>query len=209
MNESETGSSDRRRNRETNGSGGSGRTKRSGSDLYSGRYFSAPSNINPCNEGQTGSVANRGQMLHDYVFGIGLFLLIVAGILVGVLPTVLAPFEDTVGGDRTAQADRIAERVVTNSSVDGEANLLDVTTLESIVTADQAQLRDRYTLPRTTRVNLTVTTMDGSRTVDTASGEMLATAAGPGQQPSATSARVVRLSDDSCPTACRLVVRVW
>jgi hypothetical protein len=37
-------------------------------------------------------------MLHDYVFGIGLFLLIVAGILVGVLPTVLAPFEDTVGG---------------------------------------------------------------------------------------------------------------
>jgi len=209
MNESETGSSDRRRNRETNGSGGSGRTKRSGSDLYSGRYFSAPSNINPCNEGQTGSVANRGQMLHDYVFGIGLFLLIVAGILVGVLPTVLAPFEDTVGGDRTAQADRIAERVVTNSSVDGEANLLDVTTLESIVTADQAQLRDRYTLPRTTRVNLTVTTMDGSRTVDTASGETLATAAGPGQQPSATSARVVRLSDDSCPTACRLVVRVW
>lgn len=156
-----------------------------------------------------GPVASRGQTLHDYVIGIGLFVLIVTGVLAGVLPTVLAPFADTVGGDKTAQADRIAEQIVTNSSVEGGANRLDATALETIVRADQEQLRDRFALPSTTRVNVTVTTMDGASDVDTASGETLATAAGPGHRPAATSARIVRLSDDSCPTACRLVVRVW
>lgn len=172
-------------------------------------HFSKLLNIKTCNVRRSVSAANRGQTLYDYTVGIGLFLVIVTGVLVGVLPTVLAPFDDTVGGDKAAQADRITERIVANSSVDGEANLLDSGTLESVVMADQGKLRDRFTLPSTTRMNVTVTTMDGSRVVDTASGETLATAAGPGQRPAATSARIVRLSDESCPTACRLVVRVW
>lgn len=151
----------------------------------------------------------RGQTLQDYVLGIGLFTLVVIGLLTVLLPTAFAPFEDTVGGDKKAQADRVADQLVANTSVPGESNRLNATEIEGIVSADQEQLRDRFALPDTSWINVTVSTMNESRVVTSASGTTLASADGPGDNPAATSARVVTLSDDSCPTACRLVVRVW
>lgn len=152
---------------------------------------------------------DRGQTLHDYVLGIGLFALVVVGLLTALLPTMFAPFEDTVGGDKRAQADRIADQLVANTTVPGESNRVNATEIEHVVSADQEGLRDRFTLPKSSRINITVSTMNESGVVTSASGTTLATADGPGDNPAATSARVVTLSDDSCPTACRLVVRVW
>lgn len=154
---------------------------------------------------------DRGQTLQDYVLGVSVFLLVVIGLLTAILPTVLAPFEDTVGGDKTAQADRIAEQLVGNNSVADNTNQLNATALEQVVSADQATLRNQFSLPRGSNVNVTISEMDGTSRIIGPSGDPLSSPRSPGQNPAATSARVVTLNDDSsgCQPACRLVVRVW
>lgn len=158
---------------------------------------------------EQGRECDRGQTLQDYVLGVSVFLLVVIGLLTAILPTVLAPFEDTVGGDKTAQADRIAAQLVGNTSV-GD-NQLNASALEQVVSADQATLRDRFSLPRGSTVNVTVSKMDGSSRIVGPSGGPLSSPRSPGERPSASSVRVVTLTDDSsgCQPACRLVVRVW
>ena len=154
---------------------------------------------------------DRGQTLQDYVLGVSVFLLIVIGLLTAILPTVLAPFEDTVGGDKTAQADRITEQLVGNNSVADNTNQLNATALEQVVSADQATLRNQFSLPRGSTVNITVSKMDGSSRIVGPSGGPLSSPRSPGQSPAASSVRIVTLNDDSsgCQPACRLVVRVW
>jgi hypothetical protein len=158
---------------------------------------------------ERGRGSDRGQTLQDYVLGVSVFLLVVIGLLTAILPTVLAPFEDTVGGDKTAQADRIAGQLVGNTTVSD--NHLNASALEQVVSADQATLRDRFSLPRGSTVNITVSTMDGSSRIVGPSGGPLSSPRSPGERPAASSVRIVTLNDDSsgCQPACRLVVRVW
>lgn len=155
--------------------------------------------------------SDRGQTLQDYVLGVSVFLLIVIGLLTAILPTVLAPFEDTPGGDKTAQADRIAEQLVRNTSVASDTNRLNASALEQVVSADQSTIRDRFSLPRGSNVNITVLKMDGSSRIVGPAGGPLSSPRSPGESPAATSARIVTLNHDSsdCQPGCRLVVRVW
>ena len=151
---------------------------------------------------------DRGQTLQDYVLGVSLFLVTVLVIVGTILPTVTAPFDQEVGGDKISQADRVAETIVTNASERAGTNRLDVAVVESIAGKDTATLRDRFGLPETSWINVSVAPLNGSGVHRSASGTALATNADPSGD-TAASARIVTLSDDSCATACRLVVRVW
>lgn len=144
----------------------------------------------------------RGQSLQDYALGIGLFTLVSIGLLTATLPTVFAPFEDRVGGDRASQADRVAQQMVANMSVDESANKLNATTVAQVASYSQDELRQRYGLPNTTRVNFTIRSTGGTATFH-------GTTDGPVNRSTATSARVVTLDDGTCSTGCRLVVRTW
>lgn len=151
---------------------------------------------------------DRGQTLQDYVLGVSLFLVTVLVIVGTILPTVTAPFDQEIGGDKISQADRVAETIVSNASDGAGTNRLDVGVVENIVGKDTATLRERFGLPETALVNVSVAPLNGSRVHRSASGTALATSMAPSGD-AAASARIVTLSDDSCAPACRLVVRVW
>lgn len=165
------------------------------------------------NSGSRGSTSlwsdERGQTLQDYVLGVSLFLLTVLIVVGTILPTVTAPFDQEVGGDKMSQADRVAETMVSNTSVGAGTNSLNATVAERIVGKDVSTLRERFGLPETSWINVTVVPLDGNGIHRSASGTVLASDARPTGSDAATSARIVTLSDDSCATACRLVVRVW
>ncbi len=151
---------------------------------------------------------DRGQTLQDYVIGVSLFVLL-AFVALGVFPQVLASFDQGTEGDARAQADRVARQIVTNTSVPGSPNELNATAVGTVTTRDEDELRERFALPSTANLNVTVETLSGGRYVVDASGRTLA-----GEPPQdggavVSSSRIVTLSDRSCPTACRLVVRVW
>lgn len=157
-----------------------------------------------------GLLANdRGQTLQDYALGISLFLLTVFFVIGLIVPSLLAPFQTDAGGDNEAQADRVATALVQNASDSGRLNELNVSIVESVVGKSTDDLREQYHIPSTSWVNISLWTLNGSDIVTSTSGTDLMTAESPEGGESATSARIVTLSDQSCDTACRLVVRVW
>jgi len=152
---------------------------------------------------------DRGQTLQDYLIGVSLFLVTILVIVGTILPTVTAPFEQEITSDEISQADRVAETIVANTSVGAETNRLNTTRFESLVGKDTETLRGRFGLPSTSQVNVSVVALDGAGLHRSDRGIVLATDSDPSGSDTAASARLVTLSDDSCATACRLVVRVW
>jgi len=152
---------------------------------------------------------DRGQTLQDYLIGISVFLVVVFFVASTVLPSLLAPFESTTGGDEVSQADRVAGTMVQNLSVAGKPNELRITPVEQVVGKDTDALRTRYRLPDTSYVNVSITTLDRTAIVTSSTGTSLASDKQAEGSNAATSARIITLSDGSCDPACRLVVRVW
>lgn len=152
----------------------------------------------------------RAQTPQDYVLGIVVFLATVIAVI-GLLPTFTAPYQSGVGGDDIAQSDRVAQQLVANLSTVEDPNQLNLTALERVLALDDTALSDRYGLRRTTNVNITVRTLNGTQYVTNASGEPLTSEQAYRQGGSASTARIVRLTNDThtCQPACRLVVRVW
>lgn len=150
----------------------------------------------------------RAQTLQDYALGVSLFLAVVFVVVGFVVPSVLAPFESEVSGDKVNQADRVSERIVENASVGRNPNELNVTQMTTIAGLDMVQLRARYNIPSTSYLNVSVRTLDSDDVV-TAGGTRLGTDRELTDATAVTSTRIVTLSDGSCEPACRLVVGVW
>lgn len=153
---------------------------------------------------------NRGQTLHDYVAGISVFILTVA-IVLGLLPSVVAPFQNGgSGGVDAALSSRIGDRVVSNLSVDGAPNVLDGDELETLMAKNEVDLRDRYGLTQGQYVNLSLQTLNGSRMIAVGGTVQTAGATALGED-TTTSARIVTVDDPdfACEPACRLVIQVW
>ncbi|RKD97854.1 DUF7287 family protein [Halopiger aswanensis] len=163
------------------------------------------------------SLADRGQTTQDFAIGIGVFILAVAFVF-SFLPSIVTPYDSSVGGAETAQADRIADRVVQNLSTGESPNEIDET---PIVTGawNESQLATRTGLRTTTtgggdtvlidKANVTIQHLNGSTVEHTTVDGV-----GPAyeDQPAASSARIVALKDDSDDfdePAYRLLVRVW
>ncbi|ELY44459.1 DUF7287 family protein [Natronorubrum sulfidifaciens] len=149
------------------------------------------------------SLRDRGQTTQDFAVGIGVFILAVAFVF-SFLPTILTPFDSSVSGGQTAQADRIADRLVHNlSDSDTSPNAINDTAFNET----DGELEDRVGL-RTAgdQVSVQIEQLNESETVnDMVIGDQY------NGQSAASSARIVTLDDnpEGCETACRLVVRVW
>ena len=151
----------------------------------------------------------RGQTTQDFAVGISVFLLTTA-FLFAFLPTIFAPFDSDRSASDVSQADRVAATFVENFSVDGKPGQLNASETEGFFAAggDGDALRDRYSLPTTSRVNVTVRTQNGSVIKDN-SGTVLARGDEYDDDVSASSSRIVTFDEDVCDPSCRLVVRVW
>lgn len=163
---------------------------------------------------------DRGQTLQDFILGIGLFIVTVTFVL-GLFPSFLSPFTTGAGGEERAQADRVAGVMVLNLSTDDGKTTLNVTELNRVLQKSQPELRERYGLPETSSVNITVRELDGDRIVQYG-GSKMATAERRQNQSSESSARVITIdertvdrsrlpagTDSICRPGCRLIVRVW
>lgn len=154
---------------------------------------------------------DTGQTLHDYVAGISVFVLTVAVVL-GLLPSVVAPFQAGDGALASTQARGIGDRVVANLSAAGAPNVLDAENVTALMGKDLEELRTRFGLRSSTFVNLTLTNLNGSEFVtDPSSGTPLTAGASAANEDASEAARIVRVGDPAvdCQPACRLVVRVW
>ena len=155
---------------------------------------------------------DRGQTLQDYVAGISVFVLTVAVVL-GLLPSVVAPFQGETGAVDGTIASTIGERVVGNLSVAGSPNVLDGDEVSTLLSKDESALRTRYGLKASQYVNLSVQTLNGSRTLSDGATPPTPLSAGAtaADEDTVTTARIVRIDDPTidCRPACRLVVSVW
>ncbi|WP_246999994.1 DUF7287 family protein [Halosolutus gelatinilyticus] len=165
---------------------------------------------------KTGSVprSDRGQTTQDFAVGIGIFILTVAFVFMYV-PSLSAPHESSISGAETAQADRIADRIVENASTE-RPNELNATTFKGNYTGDSEELVATLGLRASKdasgdvdavfdRVNVTVERLDGTPVGSNWNGGHTY-----GNQSAASSARIVTVDDSiDCEPACRLIVRVW
>jgi len=158
-------------------------------------------------------MADRGQTAHDYLIGVSIMLVTLFGIFAFV-PGIFQPFQEPIGTDEEAMADRVGDHLVTDHAVAGARNTLDGDALKTTLTDDSAflDLLQRAGVPADRRqVNVTVSQADGTR-VDTG-----ATWSRPSdehvyfvnQSVSATTIRVVQFQDGRCDPVCRIIVRVW
>jgi hypothetical protein len=145
----------------------------------------------------------RGQTLQDYVAGISVFVLTVAVVL-GLLPSVVAPFQDGGGAADASIASRAGDQLVSELSIAGEPNVLDGDRLTSLLALDEDGLRDRFGLRNVHHVNVSLQTLNGT----VQHGAAGASAA---SEETVSSARIVQVQDSSipCRPACRMVVSVW
>ncbi|WP_230198542.1 DUF7287 family protein [Halopiger goleimassiliensis] len=148
----------------------------------------------------------------DFAIGIGVFILAISFVFL-FLPSLITPFDSTVSGAETAQADRVADELVDDLS-EGTANRLNVTAFRETYADDEQHLSDLVGLRTTDRVNVTIQTLNGSTVESPAGGENLTagTRSYDGSEVTAVAARIVSLEGDVDPggePAYRLVVRVW
>ena len=150
----------------------------------------------------------RGQTTQDFVVGIGVFLLAIAFVF-SFFPALVTPYDSSVGGAETAQADRIADRIVHNASTETPNELskdkFQTYTNETLTSEVGLRSSDGTAIDN---VNVTVTNISNEETVTPTSnwtgGENYA------NQSAASSARIVTIDDPSeCDPACRLIVKVW
>ena len=156
------------------------------------------------------SLRDRGQTTQDFIVGIGVFILAVAFVF-SFLPTMLTPFDSSTSGGETAQADRVADRLVHNLS-DGTANEINGNQLENYDDDHNVSkalgLRTNQDGDPIERVNVSLQPLNERATVKGFGPEY-------DNQSAASSARIVSVEsgsiedDDECEPACRLVVRIW
>ncbi|WP_323192320.1 hypothetical protein [Halostella sp. PRR32] len=153
---------------------------------------------------------DRGQTNQDFAVGVSIFLLTTAFVF-AFIPSIFTPFDSEVEDSQVTQADRVASAFLDNYSVADKPGTLDVDRTEEFFGngGDGDELRDRYDLPVTSQVNVTVRTPNGSVTHQSG-GVTLARGDDYSGQPAASTSRVVTFDDGSvCDPSCRLVVRVW
>ena len=149
----------------------------------------------------------RGQTLQDYTIGISLFLITVAAVLAGLLGFT-SPLTAGVSAEDISQSERVSTAMVGNHSTGRQPNELDASQLSTTMNQPVEQLRTRWGIERTTSLNVSLVTLNGTRIVDRGGNE-LAVGASATNRSTATASRVVTFDDGTCDPSCRLVVRTW
>ncbi|WP_206335404.1 hypothetical protein [Natronolimnobius sp. AArcel1] len=148
---------------------------------------------------------DRGQTTQDFAVGIGIFILAVAFVF-SFLPSIVTPYDSSIGGAETAQADRISDKALDNLSTGADPNEIDADALEEF--EDEHDMVKAFGLRTANsgnnidRLNVTVQELD-SDDDEWSFGDTYDE-----DQPAASSARIVSVDDDD-EDAYRLIVRVW
>jgi hypothetical protein len=178
----------------------------------------------------------RGQTNQDYIIGIT-FLLVSVLFVFGYVPGLYSSYADPVDGTEFTQADRAAEWLVENYSVEGKENVLEydpnddsvgIMELKDPPGSEFNAFREAASINTTTnrraRPNVNVMIVNSSRLNAqrlsdpiVANGSRLEFGDDYTNQSAATSRRVVDLNrtngignaDDYCTPSCWLIVRIW
>jgi hypothetical protein len=153
----------------------------------------------------------RGQTLNDYALGMGVFVLAVT-ITFAVIPSIFAPFTAPIESDQSVQANRVADQVLDDMTVDGTRNTIEDSKANTDFfdgSVDADDLRDRYGLSVTSQINVMIV-WDDDPNDRIQMGEEY------GDRPVASAVRVVVGYDNivgnpgaNCQPTCRLIVRIW
>lgn len=157
-------------------------------------------------------MTNRGQTIHDYLLGIVLVLLTIAGVF-AFFPDVFVPFQEPVESeDRQMATELAAELVEVNSTMQGEQTI-NVTGLEQTVEDPDALggLINQSGIPGWKQVNVTVQDETGSLLIRGESSDTGSVFREESGDPPATTVRTVQSQNrtHACAESCQLVVRVW
>ncbi|WP_306057613.1 DUF7287 family protein [Natronococcus wangiae] len=169
------------------------------------------------------SLPDRGQTTQDFAIGIGVFLLSIAFVF-SYIPSLTTPFASPTGDAETAQADRIADRLVHNISDSTGRNEIDgeqfVDTYvedddDENVTALGLRVTDDTVFDH---VSVRLETLNGTVLEEEDKGKLVVETTTYDGQSAASSARVITINDSENfelkeeyddESAYRLVVRVW
>lgn len=154
---------------------------------------------------------DRGQTLQDYLLGVLLVLLTIAGVF-AFFPEVFVPFEDTVDSGSQQMADELADEVVAVNATAGSERTVDLAALNrTLQDPDEFQrLVNRSGTPDWKQVNVTV--KDGDQVLFTGEAPTVGSVYRENSSgPTATRIRTIRAANESsaCAGGCRVVVRVW
>ncbi|PSQ34164.1 hypothetical protein BRD08_10520 [Halobacteriales archaeon SW_10_66_29] len=153
----------------------------------------------------------RGQTIHDYLLGIVLVMLTIAGVF-AFFPDVFVPFQEPVESEDRQMAGELAtELVEVDSTMDGRRTV-NLTALERTLEDPDALgvLVNRSGIPEWKQVNVTVrddeTVLVRGESSTTGSAFYEGSSA-----PPATAVRTIQAQNRShaCADSCELVVRVW
>ncbi|MDS0474136.1 hypothetical protein [Natrinema sp. 1APR25-10V2] len=152
------------------------------------------------------SLDERAQTTQDFAVGIGIFLLAIAFVFT-FLPSVITPFDSSIGGAETAQADRVADLIVQNTSING--NNISESGFQAYTDDNlTAELGLRNANGNTIdQVNVSVEYLGNDTVVGPPSN--WTGGAEYDDQSAASAARIITTDGSRCEPACRLVVRVW
>lgn len=169
------------------------------------------------------SLDTRGQTTQDFALGIGIFLIAVASVY-STVPSLLSPYDTSVGVAETNQADRLAGAMLDTLTESTDRNELDIEAFNETFVNDPEGDNLTETLALRVgsgdhvfdRVNVTLETFDGEPITNTADQSFAAGDVYDSDRPSRSGARIVTVDDvsvleesEACEPACRLVVRVW
>ena len=170
-----------------------------------GRVGAAPSDV------------DRGQTPQDFALGIGVFVIAVLFAFT-FIPSVFSFTGADPGPIQATQADRAASELIANLSVGEHQNQLNATATGDWFSdvSTEEELQAAFTLPSSSKVNLTIRALDDDNVVgiENSTGGNTLLAAGTEYKQDRPAAEVVRIvkildEDNDCDPACQLVVRVW
>lgn len=156
-------------------------------------------------------IDERGQTTQDYIVGISIMLLTIAGVFTFV-PAVFDTSEDPVQRNAYTQADAVADELISEHNVGGASSTLVYDRLNGsggLAAGTIAELRSAAGIQRN---NLNVTITENAKTDIGAptliqDGDRVSS-----DQPTGTAVRFVQFGNESrCGSdgVCQLIVRVW
>lgn len=155
-------------------------------------------------------MTERGQTIHDYLLGIVLVLLTIAGVF-AFFPEVFTPFQEPVDSDEQHMSDRLADEVIqVNQTMRGSQTVNYTGVTETLEHGGVGTLANRSGIQQWKQVNITVVNQTGvvasSNTSNRASVYRLDRG-----DPAATTTRTIRAQTavPACEQSCQVVVRVW
>jgi len=156
-------------------------------------------------------MTDRGQTLQDYLLGIVLVLLTIAGVF-AFFPEVFVPFEEPVESEDRQMADQLSSEVIEANSTVGKRRTVNTTALnQTVQDADKLEtLLNRSGIPSWKQVNVTVRTGD-TLLVRGESSDTGSVFRDDNSAPPATTIRTIQAQNrtHTCADSCQLVVRVW